>query len=85
MNTTETPADEEVQAQVINISMKDSINEAERIQRALMVDWSSLCMPWMVGIKHLIQESKRIVMAWASADEETPEQQLSVQGIHAPL
>ena len=40
---------------------RDSLEEAEKIQRKLMVDWASMCGTWMVGIKHLIQEIKRIL------------------------
>lgn len=35
-------------------------DEADKLQRKLMVDWPSLCGTWLVGIKHLIFESNRI-------------------------
>ena len=48
---------------------RDSIDEAEKIQRALTVDWPSMCGTWMVGIKHLIQELKPILIAKGNLEE----------------
>ena len=59
---------------------RDSIEEAEHIQRGLMVDWPSLCGTWMVGIKHLIQELKHIHIVKGQLEEER-----EAIGISAPL
>ena len=61
--------------------MKDSLADAENIQRALTVDHPSFCGTWMVGIKHLVQEAKRILMIKGQLVE--PEQ--TVKGIEVPL
>jgi len=45
-----------------NVNVKSSLEEAENIQKKLMVDWPSMCGTWMVGIKHLIQEIRRILL-----------------------
>lgn len=37
---------------------KSEFDEADKIQRKLMVDWPSQCGTWLVGIKHLIFEAK---------------------------
>jgi hypothetical protein len=58
----------------------DSIDEAEKIQRALFVDWPSLCGTWMVGIKHLIQELKPILI-----DKGKLEETKETIGISVPL
>lgn len=58
----------------------DSIDEAEKIQRALTVDWPSLCGTWMVGIKHLIQELKPILI-----DKGKLEEAKEAIGISVPL
>ena len=59
---------------------RDSLDEAEKIQRKLMVDWSSICGAWMVGIKHLVQEVKRIVGMKGGLD-----QLEHFKGIEAPI
>lgn len=59
---------------------RDSIEEAEKIQRGLMVDWPSLCGTWMVGIKHLVQELKRIHIVKGQLEEER-----EAIGISVPL
>ena len=38
------------------VNVKSSLEEAENIQKKLMVDWPSMCGTWMVGIKHLIKK-----------------------------
>ena len=63
------------------ILLKDSLAEAENIQRSLTVDHPSLCGTWMVGMKHLVQEVKRILMLKRQLEE--PEQ--IVTGIKVPL
>lgn len=65
-----------------NLKVKASsfIDEAERIQRSLMVDWSSLCGTWMIGIKHLVLEVKRILIVKGELVESTTN-----QGIEVPL
>lgn len=62
------------------ILLKDSLAEAENIQRSLTVDHPSLCGTWMVGIKHLVQEVKRILMIKRQLE---PEQ--IATGIKVPL
>ena len=59
---------------------RDSIDEAEKIQRTLTVDWPSMCGTWMVGIKHLIQELKPILIAKGKLEEEK-----QTIGISVPL
>ena len=65
-----------------NLKIKASsfIDEAERIQRSLMVDWASLCGTWMIGIKHLVLEVKRILIVKGELVESTTN-----QGIEVPL
>ena len=41
-----------------NLEASD-FERAEKIQKTLTVDWPSLCGTWMVGVRQLIQESKR--------------------------
>ena len=59
---------------------REAIDDAERIQRSLMVDWSSLCGTWMVGIKHLVQEVKRILISTGNFEPLG-----EAKGIEAPL
>ena len=63
----------------MKILAKDSLDKAEQIQRALMVDWSAMCGTWMVGIKHLVQEVKRILLMKGDLDE------YGNKGIEEPL
>ena len=62
------------------INVKSSIEEAENIQKKLMVDWPSMCGTWMVGIKHLIQEIRRILLMNGELIENREE-----KGINVPL
>jgi len=62
------------------INVKSSIEEAENIQKKLMVDWPSMCGTWMVGIKHLIQEIRRILLMNGELIETREE-----KGINMPL
>ena len=39
---------------------RGDVAKAEKVQKTLMVDWPSLCGTWMVGVKHVIQESKKV-------------------------
>ena len=61
-------------------NVKSSIDEAENIQKKLMVDWPSMCGTWMVGIKHLIQEIRRILKMNGKLVESKEE-----NGINVPL
>ena len=45
-----------------------------------MVDWPSMCGTWMVGIKHLIQEIRRIQLMNGELIETREE-----KGINMPL
>ena len=47
-----------MKAIVANLN-NDEFDKAEKIQKTLTVDWPSQCGSWMVGIRHLIQESKK--------------------------
>merc|ERR1719412_2478245 len=62
---------------------RDSIDEAEKIQRALTVDWPSMCGTWMVGIKPLIQELKPILVAKGKLEEEKQTIGISVPLYHS--
>jgi len=63
-----------------NVNVKSSLEEAENIQKKLMVDWPSMCGTWMVGIKHLIQEIRRILLMNGELIETREE-----KGINMPL
>lgn len=45
-----------------------------------MVDWPSMCGTWMVGIKHLIQEIRRILLVKGELNDSREE-----TGINVPL
>jgi len=45
----------------VAVNLRESqFDQAEKIQKTLVVDWPSQCGTWMVGIKHLIQEARKI-------------------------
>lgn len=62
------------------VDIQSAINEAENIQKKLMVDWPSMCGTWMVGIKHLIQEIRRILLVKGELNDSREE-----TGINVPL
>ena len=62
------------------VNVKSSLEEAENIQKKLMVDWPSMCGTWMVGIKHLIQEIRHILLVNGKLIETREE-----TGINVPL
>ena len=41
-----------------NFIQSDNLDEAEKVQKKLMVDWPSQCGTWAVAIKHLIFEAR---------------------------
>ena len=43
--------------------LESRFDQAEKMQKNLVVDWPSECGTWMVGIRVLIQETKKIYLA----------------------
>lgn len=58
--------------------------KAEKIQKTLMVDWPSLCGTWMVGVKHVIQEAKKVQSAAGCEDPDQKPEGSEVRMIPLP-